>query len=157
MSRTTNGAGTSTTELSSNKIMRKTLDFDASTIEYVQADIKAPKGWDRSTVTVRFVWTFASGSGAVVWGAQAVACGDGDALDAAPGTAQEVTDTALTANNEHLTSSTAAITIAGTPASEDLLIFQFYRNAASGSDTLATDALLLGAEVLFNFDVSDDS
>jgi hypothetical protein len=156
-SRTTAGPGSTTTELATNKIMRRTLDFDPSTQEHAQFQIKMPKGWDEATITARFVWTFASGSGAVVWGIQAISHGDGDALDAAFGTGQEVTDTALTAGQEHLTAATSGMTVGGTPQPDDLVTFQVYRNAASGSDTLATDALLLGVELLINFDAADDS
>jgi hypothetical protein len=155
--RTTNGAGVGTTELSSNKIMLKSLDFDASTQEHAQFGIKMPKGWDESTIQARFLWTAASGSGGVRWGIRAVARGDDDALDAAMGTEQEVSDTLLTANDVHLTAATSAMTVGGTPQESDYVTFEVYRDVADGNDTLAVDAKLIGVELLINFNTQDDS
>jgi hypothetical protein len=76
---------------------------------------------------------------------QAVACSNDDTLDVAFGTAQTSTDTLLTALDQHTGPTSSAITIAGSPAAEDLVVFQVYRNASSGSDTLAVDAKLLEA------------
>ncbi|HYE47010.1 MAG TPA: hypothetical protein VEA44_14705 [Caulobacter sp.] len=157
VTRSTNGAAAGTTELSSNKVMLKTFDFDASTQEHVQFQVAMPKSWNESTVTAVFHWTAASGSGNVIWGLQGLATSDDDAMDAAFGTAQEVTDTLLTANDNHRTSATSAITIAGTPAAEDLVIFQVYRKAASASDTLAVDAKLLGVKLFITIDAATDT
>jgi hypothetical protein len=155
--RSTNGAASGITELSTNKIMRTSFDFDASTIEYIQFRIVMPKSWNEGTFTARFSWTAASGSGDVIWGIQAVATSDDDAMDAAFGTAQTVTDTLLSANDQHLTSATSAVTIAGTPAAEDLVTFQVYRNAAAGGDTLAVDALLMGVTLYITTDTETDA
>lgn len=155
--RTTNGPAATTLELATNKVMRKTIDFDPSTNQFAQFVLKMPKGWDEGTVTAKFLWTFASGSGNVVWGIQAVAESDGDNIDAAFGTGIEVTDSTLSANQVHLSPGTAAVTAAGSPQPEDMVVFQVYRNAASGSDTLATSSLLLGVELAVNFDAADDS
>ena len=153
---TTNGAATGQIETSTNKVNAKVLDFDQSTEEYGCFSIPAPDYWDLGTVTAQFVWTAASGSGDVIWGLQGLARSNDDALDTAYGTAQEVTDTLMTANDEHLTSATSAITIGGTPAKADSIYFRVYRKAADGSDTLSADARLIGIRIKFSITTFSD-
>jgi hypothetical protein len=155
---TTNGAaGPSVVETTTNKINYRELDFDQTTEQYAHALIKMPKSWDLGTFTARFAWGAASSTGDVIWGIQAVAVSDGDALDVAQGTAQEVTDTLIATADLHLTAATAAVTVSGTPAADDLVFFRVYRKAAAGGDTLAATARLLGVELTINFDKADDS
>ena len=86
----------------------------------------------------------------MIWGLQGRAYADDDTLDTSFGTAQTVTDTLLATNDMHVTSATSAITIAGTPAANRPILFQLYRDAAAGGDTIGSDARLLGVEILFN-------
>lgn len=155
--RTTNGAAAGSTETTTNKVMVSTLDFDAATNEYAQMTIPMPKSWDEGTLTVQFLWTASSGSGNVVWAVQAVALSDGDALDTAFGTAQTVTDTLIAVDDLHETSFTSAMTVAGSPVNNDLVCFQFYRDAVNGSDTLAVDAKLIAVRLMVTLNASDDS
>lgn len=155
--RTTTGAAFGTTETTTNKVMRRTLDFDASTDEHAQFTVAMPKSWDEGTITAQFVWTAGSGSGDVIWGLQGLALSNDDALDAAFGTAQTVTDTLLTAGDVHFTSATSAVTIAGTPAENDLVVFQAYRDANAGGDTLAVDAQLIGVKLFYTTDAANDA
>ena len=155
--RTTNGAATGTVETATNKVMRKTLDFDTATSEYAQFSIAMPKMWDEGTVTFRAVWTAASGSGGVAWGLQGVALSDDDAFDTAFGTAVLATDTLITAADVHTTSESSAITIAGTPAAEDLAVFQVYRAVADAADTLGVDAQLVGVRLYFTVNAATDA
>lgn len=145
--RTTTGCGINSLEASTNKVNYDVLEFDPSTAEYAQVAIVMPSNWNAGTVTAKFHWTAASGSGSVVWGLSGRAYADNNALDQATGTAQTVTDTLLTAAYEHITSATSAITLAGSPAAGQMVIFQLYRDATNGSDTLATDAQFLGVEI----------
>lgn len=150
VSRTTNGAASGTAETSTNKVMIRTLDFDASTIEYAQFSVRMPKGWNEGTVTAVFTWSHASATTYdVIWALQGVALSNDDALDTAFGTAQTVTDSGGTTNDIYITSATSAITIAGSPAAEDYVVFQVYRNATSGSDTLNVDARLHGVTIYY--------
>lgn len=157
VARTTNGAAAGSTESTTNKIMVASLDYDQSTIEYAQFSIAMPKAWDEGTVTFNPLWTAASGTGDVVWGLQGVALSNDDAIDTAFGTAQTSTDTLLTTNDVHQGPTSSAITIAGTPAAEDLVVFQVFRNASSGSDTLNADARLIGVRLYFTTNAADDS
>lgn len=124
------------TATSANHPDSLTLDFDGATEEYAQFYHTMPKGWNEGTITAKFKFSHASGSGDVIWGLQAVAISHGDALDVAFGTAQEVTTTSSGAGNLNVTAATSAITIAGTPAAGDLVRFRVYRKAAAAGDTL---------------------
>lgn len=156
VARTTNGASAGLTETTTNKVMVRTYDFDQSTDEFVQIPLPMPKSWDEGTITVQFGWT-ATTTGNVVWGAQAQALSDDDVLDTAFGTAQTVTDAVTAANDLMWSAYTSAITIAGTPAAEDLIQLQFYRDADNGSDTLAADARLIAVRVKYTLNAGDDS
>lgn len=155
---TTNGAAVGTTETTTNKVMLSTLDFDDTTQESAQISIPMPKSWNEGTITAQFRWTTAATTGNVVWGIQAVAFSDDDALDAAFGTAQTVTDGASAAASDLLTSSeTSAVTIAGTPAEGDVVTFRVYRDAASGSDTMTGDAKLIAVDLFITTNAANDA
>jgi len=153
---TTNGAAGGQIETSSNKVNAKCFDFDQSTEEYVAMVMPSPSMWDAGTLTIQFIWTAASGSGDVIWAAQAIAFSNDDALDTAYGTAVTTTDTLITANDDHHTSFTSAMTVAGTPTAGDLVAFRFYRDADAGGDTLNADARLIAVKIRFTIGQYDD-
>jgi len=154
--RTTNGAATGLAESTTNKVMSNTLDFDQSTIEYAQFQIAMPKSWNESTLTAEFIWTCGV-TGNVIWGLQGVCISDDDLLDAAFGTAVEVTD-AVTATTDVMRSAeSSAMTMAGTPAENDLGVFQVYRKASDGGDTAAGDAKLLGVRLFLTTSANNDA
>jgi len=158
IARTTNGAAAGTVEMTTNKNMFKTLDFDTTTQEFAQLSIRMPKGWNESTVTFTPVWSHpvtATNFG-VVWALEAVALSDDDAGDVAFGTAQTSTDTGGTTNDIYIGPESAAITIAGTPAELDLVMFQVKRVPADGSDTLAVDARLHGLTLFITTNANTD-
>lgn len=157
--RTTNGAAVGTVETTTNKIMLSTLDFDTTTQEFAQLHVRMPKSWDEGTVTATFTWSHASTSTnfGVVWALEAVALSDGDAGDAAVGTAQQVADTGGTTNMVYITSETSAITIAGSPAAEDWVAFQIKRVPSDASDTMSIDARLHGVTIYFTTNASTDA
>lgn len=141
ISRSTAGAATATVELATNDIMFDSFDFDSTASEGVGFWWTPPNAYNDGTVTIRFHWTAASGTGTVTWSCSARALPDDAAMDQALGTAVAVTDTLIAVNDMHLTSATGAITIAGTPAGSNPVYFQITRDIA---DTLAADARLLG-------------
>lgn len=143
--RTSNGcAAVAQSEIATSLVNLLTLDFDQTTQEFAQFTISLPRNWNNGTVTAKFYWTAAAGTGGVVWAINGGAYSDDDALTAALGTAQTVADTLISTNDMHITSATAAITLAGSPADADFLAFQISRNPADGSDTLTADAKLIG-------------
>lgn len=151
--RTTNGAASATFETTTNDLMFKFLDFDATTSEGAGFPVRMPKSWNESTVTFQPVWTAASGSGTVIWNLKGVATSDDDPLDATLGTLQSSTDTLLLAVDNHTGPESAAITIAGTPAALDMVYFEVSRDV---TDTLAVDARLIGITLFYTTDANID-
>jgi hypothetical protein len=82
---------------------------------------------------------------------------DDDALDAAWGTGQTSTDTLIAANDVHTGPESAAITIAGSPAENDLVFFQIRRNVADASDTLGVDARLIAIRLFITTNAPNDA
>lgn len=156
---TTAGATYATQELATNDVMVAGYDFGASTDVKVQTMIAMPKSWNESTVTAQVFWKdgATAGTGDVIWGVQALAVGNDDAMDAAFGTAQTVTDTFIASGDLHVTSATSAITAAGTPAENDLLIVQVYRDADAGGDTYTQNARFIGLKLLYTANAGDDA
>ncbi len=136
-----------------------TLDFDPATDEFAQFGLVMPKKWNAGTMTARFHWTHGSTTTnfAVVWGIQAVAVSNDDAIGAAYGTAVTVTDTGGTTRDLYTSDETSAMTAAGTPAKEDMVYFRVYRDADAGGDTLAVDAKLIGVTLYVTTNADTDA
>ena len=157
--RTTNGAAAGSTEMSTNKNMFVTKDFDTTTQEFVQFEIFFPKSWNLGTVTFQPLWSHPSTTTnfGVVFGLAGIARSDDDAGDVAFGTAQTSTDTGGTTNDIYVEPESSAITIAGTPAAGDSVQFQINRTVADGSDTMAVDARLHGIRLFFTTSAATDA
>ena len=151
----TNGAAIGTVESATNKILYRTLDFDATTQEFAGFVVPFPKSFDNGTVTFQPLWTHLSGTGTVVWALQAVARSNDDTLDTAYETEQTSTDTALTSEDLHIGPTSAAITIAQSPIDNDVVFFRIKRVPAS--DTLNVDARLIGIRLFFTQNAADDT
>lgn len=146
---TTNPALQGTHEYGTNDIDIDHYAFDAgATKERVQFKAVMPDNWDRGTVRAKFYWSSDTGSttgDTVEWAIKAGALSDSDAIDAALGTPQVMSD-ALLANNGtdlQLTGAAPAVTVGGTPALGDAVVFEVYRNT-DGTDDMAEDAWLMG-------------
>lgn len=137
----------------------QSLDFDATTQEYAQFSIRMPKSWNEGTVTFAPIWSHAATTTnfGVVWDLQGVAVSDDDAIAVAYGTAQTSTDTGGTTNDLYIGPESSAITIAGTPAAEDMVFFRISRVTGNGSDTMAVDARLHGITLYITTDASTDA
>ncbi len=156
----TNGAELAASETTATRPEIKVLDFDSSTREHAQFSVAMPKSWNLGTVTAKFYWTHATAVATdVIWGIQGVVVSDNDTIDIAYGTAVTVTDTFHNAAEDlAVTAATSAMTLAGTPADDDLAYFQVYRAASTGGDTTnSTDARLLGVKILFTTDAENDA
>lgn len=151
---TTNGAATGTNEYGTNDIEWDYFAFDGgATEERIQFKLPMPENWDRSTVKVKFYWSSATGSTSgdtVEWGIKAGALSDSDAIDAALGTAQVISDTLLADNGTDLqiSGATPALTVGGTPALGDMITWEVYRNT-DGTDDMAEDAWLFGVWIQY--------
>ena len=151
---TTNGALQGTKEYGTNDIDLDYFAFDSgATEERVQFKLKMPENWDRGTIKAKFDWSSDTGSTAgdtVEWGIKAGALSNDDAIDTALGTPQVVTDTLLANNGTDLqvSGATPALTVGGTPALGDMIIFEVYRNT-DGTDDMAEDAFLFGVTLQY--------
>jgi hypothetical protein len=130
-------------EAGTNDIDYFVLDFDATTKEYAVWNYVMPADWDAGTVTYHVVWSTSSSTNThtAVFGLQGLSLGNAETIDQAYGSAVEVSDDATaTANQVLITAESSAVTLAGTPAAGDLVIFRLYRDPANGSDDLNVDA-----------------
>jgi hypothetical protein len=144
---------------SANQPDVQTLNFHQSTQQHAQFAIPLPKRWNRGTITARFRWSHAATTTNFdcVWGIQAVAVGDNEAINQAYGTAVEVTDTGGTTNRLYVSDETAAFTVAGTPADGDTIFFRVYRKAAAAADTLAIVARLHSVDLFVTTNAENDA
>ena len=136
----------------------QTLDFDTTTQEFAQFSVAMPKRWNLGTVTFQPVWSHAATTVnfGTVFQLQGVAVSNDDAIAVAFGTAQTSTDTGGTTNDIYIGPESSAITLAGTPAAEDMAFFRVARVPANGSDTLAIDARLHGVILFINTIAEND-
>ena len=158
LSATTNGAASAQIETTTNDVNVAVLDFDDSTDEFGHFQVQMPKSWDEGTLIAQFIWQTTATSGNCIWGIQAVAFANSDALDTAFGTAATVTDAAeATAGDVIITAETSAMTVAGSPGAEEYVAFRVYRDADNGSDTMTGDARLMGVKIHYTVDATNDS
>jgi hypothetical protein len=152
--RSFSGSGVNSVELTgSARPNYDVLEFDAGIAEYAQVIRVLPNNWSgTSTVTGKFYWTATGGSGAVVWGLRGRCYSDDNPINSGGtlGTGQTATDTLLKAYDMHISPATSAVTISGSLANGKPIIFEVYRDATNGSDTLAVDAQLLGVEITYS-------
>ena len=125
------------------------MAFDKDADEYAQWTIAMPSDWNGGTVTAKIYWTFQTGSASetVNFNIAGRSYGDDEALDQAMGTGQACSDTALAASDVHISAASSAITLAGTPAASELVIFTAFRDISE--DNLAGDCELLGIMITF--------
>ena len=154
---TTNGAANiAQTELSNGPEL-KTLDFDKDSDEFAQFAVAFPKSWNEGTVTFQAFFTAnTTNTGTTSWALQGVALADNGDLNTAFGTAVAPTAKAMsgTANDLAVTAESGAITIAGSPSTDEYVFFQIFRDVSE--DTLTADAKLLGVKLFFTTDAAND-
>jgi hypothetical protein len=156
--RTDNGASAGGFETTTNKVNMKSLDFDPSTQKYAQFGIRMPKSWNRGTVTFMALWSHAATTVnfGVAFSLRAVAISDNEAIEAAFGTAVVVTDTGGTTDRLYQTGESTAVTIAGTPAANDYVVFEVARVPADAGDTMAINARLHGVVLFYTTEANTD-
>lgn len=152
--RTTSGAAVATLESTTNDITYDVLDFDQTTSEGACFQFSFPQAWNAGTIKAKFYWSASAGSGTVTWSLRGGSLADDDAIDTAYGTAQSVTDTLIATGDLHVTTATAAITIAGSPAVDDWCYFEVARDVA---DTLSADARLIGIKLQYTETATEPS
>ena len=156
---TTNGCSALTQVELSNGPELKCLDFDDGATESAQFTVAFPKSWNEGTVTFKAYWcSTATDTDGVSWGLRACGMNDNETINLAFGTQIVVDDANQGAANELMvTAESSAITIAGTPAAEDLTFFQISRIHDDSNDTAAEDARLLGIKLYYTTDGVNDA
>ena len=150
---TTNGAvAATTTEITATRPEIRSLDFDQGSRDYAQFNIAMPKSWNKGTVTAEFYWVPAGSGGVsdgVTWGIQGVALSNDNPHDVVFGTAVTIDDLYIAEEDLHISPTSSAITIAGTPAEGKLVFVRVFRKVADGNDDYADDAELLGVNIQY--------
>ena len=156
---TTNPADAAQVETTAARPDLKVFDFDASTVQYTQFSVAFPKSWNEGTVTYQVYWSpSTTNTGNCIFAMQGVSCGDGDTIDVAYGTQQNITDAGIgTVEDQQVSPISSALTIAGSPAESQQTYFQFFREASSGADTFTGESRVLGVKIFFTTDAANDA
>jgi len=136
----------------------KTLDFDKDSDEFAQFAVAFPKSWNEGTVSFQAFFTAnTTNTGTTAWFLQGVALADNGDLNTAFGTAVGPTAKAMsgTANDLAVTAESGAVTIAGSPSTDEYVFFQIFRDVSA--DDLSADAKLLGIKLFFTTDAANDA
>ena len=155
-----NGCASSTqVETTSGSADMDVLDFDDGSDEHAQFSVAFPKSWNLGTVTFQVFWTStATDTDGVSWGLQGVSMPDNSTIDVAYGTAVVVDDACQSAAEElYVTAESGAVTIAGTPADDDMCFFRIFRDVSDANDTAAEDARLIGIKLFYTTDAANDA
>mgnify|MGYP003126582650 CR=1 FL=1 len=153
----TNGAEAAQVELSNGPEL-KVLDFDKDSDEFAQFAVAFPKSWNEGTITFQAFFTATStDTGTTSWALQGVALADSGDLNTAFGTAVAPTAKAHsgTSNDLDVTAESGAVTIAGSPSTDEYVFFQISRDVSA--DDLDADAKLLGIKLFFTTDAANDA
>ena len=154
----TNGcAAIAQTELGNGPEL-KTLDFDKDSDEFAQFAVAFPKSWNEGTITFQVFFTGNStNTGDVVWTLAGTALADNGSLNTAFGTAVATTGKAHsgTSNDLDVTAESGAVTIAGSPSTDEFVFFEIKRDVSE--DNFSADAKLLGVKLFFTTDAGNDA
>ena len=155
---TTNGcAALAQVELTAGRPELKVLDFDKDSDEFAQFTVAFPKSWNGGTVTFRAFWVGIAATTGIAWGLQAISVGDNAEADAAFGTAVVVTDDSQGDVTEVLVTDTSgALTISGA-GDDKMTFFQIFRDVSDANDDMAGDARLVGIQLFFTTDATNDA
>ena len=115
------------------------------------ATVAMPSDWNGGTVTAQFYWTAdTTSTNNCLLGCAGRSYANFETIDQAMGTEQTVQDALNgTAYQVAISAATSAITLGGTPAAGEFVVFMVSRDPASGSDTLAATVRLIG--VMINY------
>ena len=136
----------------------KCLDFDNSSDENAQFTVAFPKSWNEGTVTFQAFFTVTgTNTGTVAWGLSATALADNDSMNTAFGTNVVATAKAHsgTSNDLNVSNESGNVTIAGSPSTDELVVFQIMRDVSA--DNQSGDARLLGIKLFFTNDALTDA
>jgi hypothetical protein len=137
----------------------KVLDFAADADDFAQFSIAFPKSWNEGTITYQPFWTVTAGTdtGTVVWQLGGIAVTNDATINTAFGTL--VATTALahsgTSNDLMVSAESGAVTIAGSPSTDDVCFFQINNDTSASGQTGVVR--LLGIKIFFTTDAANDA
>ncbi len=136
----------------------KVLDFAAAADDFAQFSIAFPKSWNEGTITYQPFWTVTgTNTGTVVWQLGGIAVTSDATINTAFGTL--VATTALahsgTSNDLMVSAESGAVTIAGSPSTDDVCFFQINNDASASGQTGVVR--LLGIKIFFTTDAANDA
>ena len=145
------GASGAVESYTTNAIMSEYYAFVSTASVSVQFQYVFPDEYDLSTLKIKLHYTTVSTSTTtgVVWGVSAVALGDGSAIDASLGTMVTVTDLPHGKDILAITGTTGALTIGGSPAMGNVIVFNIARITSDASDDNTSDMKLWGITVQY--------
>jgi len=155
---TTNGCSDLTQVELSNGPELKCLDFATGSDEHAQFTVAFPKSWNEGVVTFKAYFTVTgTNTGTTAWGLAGGSFSDNGDLNTAFGTTVVATAKAHsgTSNDLDVTAESGDVTIAGSPAAEDLCFFQVMRDVSA--DDQSGDSRLLGIKLFFTTDAANDA
>lgn len=121
--------------------------YSANT-QYYHWAVAMPDDYNGGTVRAFFYWNaLSSSTSGVVWGLSGRSIGDGEPLNAAFGTTRTVFDANTASERLLVSSGTAPITLAGTPARNEYVHFRAERQPTAANDGLTVGARLVAVSV----------
>lgn len=149
----TNGAATATISLgtSTNYVTRDVFDFDDTTPERTEFTIVFPHAWDLGTLSYKVYFYSGATTGTAEFGLAAKSVADNESNDVAWGTMINVSKAVSgTANRLNITATSAAVTVATTPALNEAVNFVLWRvTTDTAVDTLTGDARVRGVMLFY--------
>jgi hypothetical protein len=136
----------------------KVLDFAAAADDFAQFTIAFPKSWNEGTITYQPFWTVTgTNTGNVVWQLGGIAVTSDATINTAFGTL--IATTALahsgTSNDLMVSAESGAVTIAGSPSTDDVCFFQI--NLDTSASAQSGVVRLIGVKVFFTTDAGNDA
>ena len=140
----------------------KCLDFDTSSDEFAQFTIAMPKAYNGGTVSYRAYFTVTgTNTGTVGWKLRGISLSDNHDLNTSFGASvgPNLKAHSGTSNDLNITDESGGVLIAdgaggSSPAVDDLILFELWRDVSSDNQT--GDARLLGIKMFFTTDKAND-
>ena len=155
---TTAGCSALTQVELSNGPELKVLDFAAGADDFAQFSVAFPKSWNEGTITYQPFWTVTgTNAGTVVWQLGGIAVTSDATINTAFGTLVATTALAhsTTSNDLMVSAESGAVTIAGSPSTDDVCFFQINNDTSASGQTGAVR--LLGIKIFFTTDAANDA
>lgn len=154
---TTAGATKSKVEGATYKVNLPYVEFAASGTTHAQLIAVMPKSWNGGTIKFRHWGLAGSGAGDALLKLKGRAFASGDGYDAADfGTEQTALLSTASTTLVKRSAQSSAITIAGSPAGEQLVVLDLFRVAGAGTDTLSGTYRMINCEIELSVDKKND-